>query len=321
MLRYEPLPPPLATHALTSSRSQCSRIAQRRKRLVSLAPHLLALAGAVSSALATVLIRQGLRHGNFYVGFWINVVVGVVGLWGAVLILEPAEAYRANAIPLFMLSGIIGTAGGRLLRFVSIEKVGAPVAASIINLNPFIATGLAIPVFGEQVTLPIVAGTGVIVLGTTLLSLSGRRVGFQPLHLFYPFLSAACFGSVAIIRKLGLSHAGPLFGSAVNITTALVTFTTFLLASGNRQVLLWRGRGLFYFVGAGITENLSVFLVLVALGLGEVSVVTPLAGTAPLFVLPFTALFLKGVEQLTGRIIVGAILIVLGVFLLTVKGL
>jgi DME family drug/metabolite transporter len=72
-------------------------------------------------------------------------------------------------------------------------------------------------------------------------------------------------------------------------------------------------------VGAGIAENLSVFLVLVALGLGEVSVVTPLAGTAPLFVLPFTSLFLKGVERLTGRIVIGAILIVLGVFLLTVK--
>jgi uncharacterized membrane protein len=63
-----------------------------------------------------------------------------------------------------------------------------------------------------------------------------------------------------------------------------------------------------------------VFLVLVALGLGEVSVVAPLAGTAPLFVLPFTSLFLKGVEQLTGRIVIGAILIVLGVFLLTIKG-
>jgi len=267
-----------------------------------------------------VLIRQGLRHGNFYVGFWINVIVGVIGLWGAVLVLEPADAYRASAIPLFMLSGIIGTAGGRLLRFVSIEKVGAPVAASMINLNPFIATGLAIFVLGERVTLPMIAGTGVIVLGTTLLSRSGRQVGFQPLRLFYPFLSAACFGAVAIIRKLGLSHTGPLFGSAVNITTALVTFTAFLLASGNRQVLVWHGRGLVYFVGAGIAENLSVFLVLVALGLGEVSVVAPLAGTAPLFVLPFTSLFLKGVEQLTGRIVIGAILIVLGVFLLTIKG-
>ena len=46
----------------------------------------------------------------------------------------------------------------------------------------------------------------------------------------------------------------------------------------------------------------------------------PLAGTAPLFVLPFTSLFLKGVEQLTGRIVIGAILIVLGVFLLTIRG-
>jgi DME family drug/metabolite transporter len=288
--------------------------------MVTLTPHLMALAGAICSALATILIRQGLRHGNFYVGFWINVIVGVVGLWGAVFVLEPAEAYRAAAIPLFILSGIIGTASGRLLRFVSIEKVGAPVAASIINLNPFIATGLAILVLGERVTLPIIAGTFVIVVGTSLLSLSGRRVGFHPLDLFYPFLSASCFGAVAIIRKLGLSQASPLFGSAVNITTALVAFTAFLLASGKHHTLVCQGRGLVYFVGAGIAENLSVFLILVALSLGEVSVVTPLAGTAPLFVLPFTSLFLRGVERLTWRIVVGAILIVLGVVLLTVKG-
>lgn len=286
---------------------------------MSLTPHLFALAGAISSALATILIRQGLRHGNFYVGFWINVIVGVVGLWGAVLLLEPAEAYRAAAIPFFVLSGVIGTASGRLLRFVSIEKVGAPVAASIVNLNPFIATGLAIVVLGEHVTLPIIAGTCVIVLGTTLLSLSGRRVGYRPVDLCYPFLSAACFGAVAIIRKLGLNQAGPLFGSAVNITTALLTFTAFLLASGNRQALVWKGHSLVYFVGAGIAENLGVFLVLVAMSFGEVSVVTPLAGTAPLFVLLFTSLFLQGVETLTGRIVMGAMLIVLGVALLTLK--
>jgi drug/metabolite transporter (DMT)-like permease len=129
---------------------------------VSLAPHLLALAAAVCSALATVMIRWGLRHGNFYVGFWINVIVGVVGFWGAVLVLEPDGTYSAAAIPLFMPSGIVGTAGGRLLRFVSIEKVGASVSASITNLNPFIATGLAILVLGERVTQSMIAGTGVL---------------------------------------------------------------------------------------------------------------------------------------------------------------
>jgi drug/metabolite transporter, DME family len=284
---------------------------------VLLTPHAMALAGAVCSAAATILIRQGLQRSNFYAGFWINVVVGVVGLWGAVLLMEPAASYRLSAVPFFIVSGVVGTASGRLLRFVSIEKVGAPVAAAITNLNPFIATGLAILLLGERVTLPILAGTCVIVVGTTLLSLSGRRVGFRLRHLAYPFLSASCFGVVAIIRKLGLTQAGPLFGSAVNITTALLAFSIFLLASGNRHAFVWKGPGTLYFVGAGIAENASVLLVLVALSLGEVSIVTPLSGTAPLFVLPMTSLFLKGVEKLTWRIILGAILIVLGVFFLT----
>jgi uncharacterized membrane protein len=284
---------------------------------VPLTPHAMALAGAVCSAAATILIRQGLQRSNFYTGFWINVVVGVVGLWGLIFLTEPAEAYHLSAIPFFIVSGLVGTAGGRLLRFVSIEKVGAPVAASIINLNPFIAAGLAILLLGERVTLPILLGTCVIVVGTSLLSLSGRRVGFRPRDLAYPFLSASCFGIVAIIRKLGLSQSGPLFGSAVNTSTALIGFSLFLLVSGNRKAMILKGPGVWHFVGAGIAENAGVFLVLVALSAGEVSVVTPLAGTAPLFVLPMTLLFLKGIEKLSWRIIIGAILIVLGVFFLT----
>ena len=68
---------------------------------------------------------------------------------------------------------------------------------------------------------------------------------------------------------------------------------------------------------AGVMENLSVLLVLVALSLGQVSVVTPFNGTAPLFVLALASLLLKDVERLTGRIVLGTVLIVLGVFLLT----
>jgi len=48
-----------------------------------------------------------------------------------------------------------------------------------------------------------------------------------------------------------------------------------------------------------------------------VSVVTPFNGTAPLFVLALASLLLKDVERLTGRIVLGTVLIVLGVFLLT----
>lgn len=280
-------------------------------------PHILALAGALCSAAATISLRQGLRHSNFYAAFWVNVVVGVIVLWGAVFLLAPPASFQARAMPFFILSGLLGTATGRLLRVVSIEKVGASVAASVNNLSPFIAAALAILFLGEQVTLPIVMGTLVIVAGTILLSLSGRHVGFRATDLTYPFLSASCFGMVAIIRKLGLSRTGPLFGSAVNNITAFVAYSLFLILSGHRQAVVCRGSSLWYFIGAGIAENASVFLVLVALSLGEVSVVTPLAGTAPLFVLPMTSIFLRGVEKLSWRVVVGAMLIVLGVFLLT----
>ena len=278
---------------------------------------MLALTSALCSAVATMLIQRGLRRGNFYAGFWINIAVGMIGLWSLVLLLVPRADYHWSAVPYFIFSGVVGTATGRLFRVAAIEKVGAPVAAAINNLSPFISTGLAILLLGERVTLPILTGTLVIVLGTTLLSLSGKYVGFRVRHLIYPFLSASCFGVVAIFRKLGLGHAGPLFDSAVNNTAAMVAATTFVLVSGNWGALVCDGRSILYFIGGGIMENSGVFLVLVSLGLGEVSVVTPLAGTTPLFVLLLAFLFPRGVEKLSWRIVVGVVLIVLGVVALT----
>ncbi|HKW95502.1 MAG TPA: EamA family transporter [Methylomirabilota bacterium] len=281
------------------------------------APQAIALSSAMCSAVATILIQRGLDRSNFYAGAWINVVVGAVIAWAATLLLVPFEQYSWSAVPYFVASGVIGTAGGRLFRVLAIEKVGAPVAASVNNLAPLIASGLAIALLGEHVTPPIVTGTLVIVVGTILLSISGRYVGFQVRHLIYPFLSASCFGIVAIIRKVGLSHAGPLFDASINVSAALVASTAFVLASGNVRSLRCDRRSLLYFIGGGIAENSGVFLLLLALGFGDVSVVTPLAGTAPLFVLLLAYLFptLKG--RLNWRVVVGAFLIVLGVVLLS----
>jgi uncharacterized membrane protein len=279
--------------------------------------HALALAGALCSAAATIAFRQGLRYASTNTGLWINLTVGVVCVWIAIWFTVPVSAMHAEALPFFIGSGLLGTVAGRFFRFKGIETVGAPVAAAINNLNPFISTGLAILLLGEHVTLPILLGTCVIVLGTILLSTSGRYVGFRPVHLVYPFLSAFCFGSVAIIRKLGLSHAPPMFGYAINVTTAFIAFTAYLIASGQLSTMACNGKSLRHFVVAGLGENIGVLCVLIALSLGQVSVVTPLNGTAPLFVLALAFIFLKDVERLTGRLVLGTVLIVLGVFLLT----
>ena len=154
-------------------------------------------------------------------------------------------------------------------------------------------------------------------VGTILLSLSGRHGGFRSRHLLYPFLAASCFGVVAVARKLGLGHAGPLFGSAMNVTAALVASSAFVLVSGNLGALRCDRRSLLYFIGGEIAENAGVFRVLLALGFGDVSVAIPLAGTAPLLVLLPAYLFPSAAETLNWRVVVGAVLIVLAVALLS----
>jgi DME family drug/metabolite transporter len=271
----------------------------------------------VLNAVATILIRRGLRGSDPFTGYWINLVVGTVALWTAVVAFAPADQVRMHGIAFFVLAGLVGTVAGRLLRFVSIEKVGASVTAALTNLYPFISTGLAILLLGEQVTPEIVVGTAVIVAGTTLLSTSGRIVGFRPVHIWLPVLSATCFGVVAILRKLGLGGAGPVLGFAVNVTTALVAFTVFLAVTGQLRDMSCRGASLGYFVAAGVAENAAVLLIVVALSVGAVSVVAPLSGSSPLFVLVLSFLFLRGVERLSVRVVAGTLLIVAGVYLIT----
>src|SRR5436309_1477444 len=154
--------------------------------------HILALAGALCSAAATIFIRRGLRGGDPYTGFWINVVVGTTSLWTAVIVTGGPGHVSIRGALLCGLAGLIGTVGGRLLRFVAIEKVGASISATLINLNPLVASALATPLCGtapifvlflapfflrdvETLRVRVVAGTVLIVLGVYLITaLTGR---------------------------------------------------------------------------------------------------------------------------------------------------
>lgn len=277
----------------------------------------LALVAALLSAASTIAVRLGLRGSDSYTALWINLVVGTVGFWLVVLVRGGTGRPSLVGVLYFVLAGLLGTIAGRLLRFMAIERVGASITAAVLNLNVLISTILAILVLGERVTIPILTGTLVIVAGATLLSTEGRGIPFRPRRMVIPLVSAACFGVVAILRKIGVAHIGPVFGSALNVTTAMVAFAAFLLASGRRGAMSCRGRTLAWFVAAGFAENSAVFLNIVGLSLGAVSVVVPLYATAPAFVLVLSFFFLRGLEALNPRVIAGTLLIVAGVYVLT----
>lgn len=277
----------------------------------------LAFTSGLLSAVATVLLRAGFQRYGTYTALWINMLVGTILFWVVLAFNGGLGRPPVQSIAFFVLAGLIGTMAGRLFRFRSIELVGPSISAALVNLNPLVSTALAVALLGEHVTLPILGGTLVTIAGTTLLSIGGKAVGVRPIQLVIPVMSAACFGIVAVLRKLGLGGAGPIVGMTANVTTALIAFTAFLVVSGQSALMRCRGRSLVYFVVAGLAENVAVFLVIVALSFGAVSIVAPLTNISPIFVLLLSFFFLRGLERLNKRLVFGSLLIVLGVYLIT----
>jgi uncharacterized membrane protein len=276
-------------------------------------PQVMALSSALCSAVATIFIQRGLHRSNFYAGFWINIAVGVIGLWSLVLLLVPFADYNWRAVPYFVSRGG-GHAGGRLFRVVAIHKVGASVASAVNNWRlssragwPFSSSGAGDPPHRGE-TLVICSGP------SCSLGVESRGSGCGISAIAPRRLMLRHGGRGA---QTGLGHAGPLFDSAVNITAALIASTTFVVATGKHGSLWCDRRSLRYFIAGGIAENAGVFLVLASLGFGDVSIVTPLAGTSPLFVLLLAYFFPSHAEKLTWRVVVGAVLIVLGVVMLS----
>src|SRR2546428_9483321 len=107
--------------------------------------HILALAGAFCPAAATIFIRRGLRGGDPYTGFWINVVVGTTSLWTAVIVTGGPGHVSIRGALLFGLAGLIGTVGGRRLRIVPVAEGGAPLFAAPLHLHTLSAPALGLP--------------------------------------------------------------------------------------------------------------------------------------------------------------------------------
>jgi uncharacterized membrane protein len=206
------------------------------------------------------------------------------------------------------------------LTYKSIETVGVAVTDPLRATTPMFSAFLAILFLGERMTPPIFFATLLIVAGIMVLSL--REEAAQKIRLryiFYPLLASFLAGSSQILRKLGLdAMPHPVLAAAVTATSSLVVVSlTLWISSRQRAILALDRRCLPFYLAAGLAISLGMVAIYYALDLGEVVVVIPISSTGPLFTLIFTALFLKGVERVTLKILLGAALIISGVVLLT----
>lgn len=166
------------------------------------------------------------------------------------------------------------------------------------------------------------AHTAAAVAGLVLHSSRGSDVSEWTHHdLLFP-LAATAFAVGNVRHRDGLTgtDAPAVQGPDINETAALIALAGFLLARRPDVYEPLPMRGWLTFLAAGKIGVLCLLMLFVGRTVGRVAIVAILAGTATLFATVFTyllLLLLEDVERITPRVLVGAVLVVAGAWLIT----
>ena len=276
----------------------------------------LALITSVFYASALVSARAGLSYSNPTTVTLVSILMQNVLLWTAVFFSGGAHAVPLAGVMLFTLVGIFQL-GVRLLAYTGVEKIGASRSSALQSVSPLFSAAIAVAVLGEETSALIVIGTLLIIGGIVMVSWRPERqiLDFRRWHLLLPLGAAVLTGMNHPIRRYVLTMANePLFFSALMGSVSLAGFLIYLALSPTSQRLVWNHRGVWPFIATGVCETMSIFCIITAISLGRVVIVAPIAASYPVWSMIFAAIFLRHVESIDWKIVVGVLSVVAGNF-------
>lgn len=279
----------------------------------------LGLAGSLWFAISMIFINRGVLSLDYFRGLLVNLGVNAAFLWLYVFTFGERIDPREPANLIFVLVGVFVPGVARFFIFKGMQRLGASISACLTNATPLFATFFAIALLDEKPTVTNLLGTFSIVCGIVALSWSGTAKTWRTADLLFPLSAAMLFAARDNLVRVGVGHIdSPIAGAAIAATTSCITMALIYWTFEKKKPLGEKpGHGIALFAAAGIMNFLSYAFAYTALSMERVSIVSPLINASSLFVLPLSAFFLKGVEQLSGRKIAAVVLIIAGVFLIS----
>jgi DME family drug/metabolite transporter len=276
---------------------------------------------ALCFATSHILIRRGLVTSNAVTGSFISLGMTAVILWALLPFFTPLSSLRTPAVWYFLAAGIFAPGIGRTLTYVGIEKIGVARSVPVANASPMFASIFAVFLLHEIWTTQNFFGTTLVISGIAVLSgARGGKTEWRRLDLIYPVIAAVAFGISSNLRKLGLLIVNdPLMAAAVTAGTAFVFSISLLQTRGGVTALRLSRANAGWFFAGGLANTAATLSVFYALSLGEVVVVEPLVSSNPVISLVLSALFLKDLETITPRVVLGALFTVAGTILVVMR--
>ncbi len=289
--------------------------------MTSIPAEVYALVNAFLFALHNMFTKKALRYSNPATGVISSLLINIVFLWALSILFVPISSVTVASMLIFVAVGFFQPGLTRLLAYKGIDALGVAITDPIRATTPLFSAMMAIVFLGEQITLPIVVATLMIIAGITLLSWrsGSMRLAGSAVYLWYPIAASALAGATQVVRKFGMAAVPhPFLAAAVTATSSfIVSILTLWYVEKSQETWKMNRQCFWWFLAAGVTISIGMVCIYYALDLGKVSVVIPIASTGSFFSLILAAIFLRDVERVTPRIVVSAAMIVGGVVLLS----
>lgn len=283
---------------------------------------LYALAAGVIWGIAPCLLKKGMAESSVSMATLITQYWSLGTLIVATALRDEFVALDWRPLLSFMLTGV-AAAMGKIFLNLGIDRVGASKSVTVKNSSPLITVLLGWALLGERVGWETVTGVMVIVGGVLLLTVTrvpGSNLPSRSFYFIYPLLSSLTFGVNPIFKKWGLVVAAvPALGTLVNHTTA----TVFIFTAGPwLGIRAWHqervpSRSAVLFGIAGVTEAIASLCTYKALLLAPAVLVAPIWRISPLITFMISHFSLRALESVTLRDGLAAVLIVVGVWILS----
>jgi drug/metabolite transporter (DMT)-like permease len=279
---------------------------------------LFALAAGASFGALTVSIRVALSRAPDVLGgsFTMTAIALPVAVAGAVVTGAGWEEIDPRELWPFLLLGALVPGVSQVLATRAVRDAGPSRAGIVMGMAPLGSALIAITVLREPIEAGLVAGTVLVVAAGVGLALErGRPAGFRILGVGLAATVAAMFAvRDNVVRwASGETDASPLVAVSATFLVALPVLFAFLRWKGEHRVrTAGPARLALAFLPAGVVTGIAQVALYEAFDRTRVTVAAPLAATAVLWTVVFSAVFLGRTELVGRRLFAVAALVVAG---------
>ncbi len=235
------------------------------------------------------------------------------------------KALTTTAYLLLISEGLLGPLLGMYFTNMAIKNIGAAPASALRGTNPLFATFLSVLILHEQPEPYKLVALVFMVAGIILVSYRGRidknnrKIICQ--GIAYAILAAVTFSLSQVVRGVSLSYgATPNTAISISLLTAVCSILLIIYikeGSVKKYADICKTKALHYYLLAGVCLLAATYSLILSFTIIPVWLAVAVRNTQPLFSILTGWIFLRKLEPIDAKFVVGASLIVIGIWIIS----